>query len=291
MYGMAVGWVIDWWRTSPVEMAKGASALFLSGWTRSFMASDDVTLAGKIVFAIVGLRGLVEAVRRAARNRVDGWFVLVSLAVIFAWTFSAETTRRLLYALIPLMILFGVSLVRSLIAKASLTPRRQMMVATAVAAFPVLLTLPALAIVATKALDMRPVVAGCPQTFREITPYYSTLNQEEAEKLAVLEVTMLCGLQSIAKVTPPGSVIMWSRPEYVAVLGHRPAVPLFYRWNASDLAEALRKNKVDYVVVSALFKNDIQGGRARPLTDMKLEECTAPHFELTEGVFALRKVK
>jgi hypothetical protein len=290
MYGMAVGWVLDWWLADPGKMVKGAWFLFLSGWTRSFMASEEVTMAAVVVFAIVGLLGLAEAVIRAERNRLDGWFVLLSLAVIFVWTFSPETTRRLLYALVPLMILFAVSLVRSLLARANLTPRRRTMALAGIAAFPVLLTLPALAIVARKSFDHRPVVAGCPQQFREITPYYSTLNQEEAEKAAVLEVTMLCGLQSIAKVTPPGSVIMWSRPEYVTVLGHRPAVPLFYRWNADDLAAALKKEKVDYLVVSALFKNDIQGGRARDLSDMKIGEITKPHFQLTEGIFALREV-
>jgi hypothetical protein len=291
MYGMAVGWVIDWWLANPGEMLNGARILFFDGWVRSFMASSEVTFAAKAVFAIVGLLGLVEAILRAIRNRLDGWFVVVSLVVIFAWTFSPETTRRLLYPLIPLMILFAASFVRSMLARTRLEGRQRGLAITAAIALPVLLTLPALGIVAGKSLDNRTVVAGCPQQFRQVTPYYSTHNQEEAEKLAVLEVSTLCGLQSLAKVTPPEATIMWSRPEYVAVLGHRRAVPLFYRWNARDMAEAVRDGKVDYVVVSFIFKNDIEGGRARPLSDMKLEEYTRPAFSLSDGIFTLRKVE
>lgn len=107
----------------------------------------------------------------------------------------------------------------------------------------------------------------------------------------MLEVSTLCGLQSLAKVTPPGATIMWSRPEYVAVLGHRRAAPLFYRWNAGDMAQAIRNERVDYVVVSFLYKNDIEGGKARPLSDMKLEEYTQPAFALSDGIFSLRKVR
>ena len=290
MYGTAVGWVIDWWLTNPVEQLEVAAKLFSWGWTRSFMATSEATLAAQVVFAIVWLLGLAGAIVRAERNRLDGWFVLLSSGVIFLWTFSPETTRRLLYPLVPLLLLFAVSLVRSLLARTKLDSRRRMLAATAITALPVLLTLPALGIIASKALDNRQVVEGCPHEFRHMSPYYSTLSQEEAEKLAVLEVSTLCGLQSIAKVTPPGAVVMWSRPEYVALLGHRPAVPLFYRWNAQDMAAAIKQEKVDYVVVSFIYKNDIQGGKARPLADMKLDEYTKPAFSLSDGVFTLRQI-
>lgn len=289
MYGLAVSWMIESWLWNPAEMLDGATALIFSGWLRSFMATNDVTLAAKIVFGAVGVLGVVEAVLRAERNRLDGIFVLVTLGVIFLWTFTPETTRRLFYPLVPLMILFALSLGGRILGKL-LDDRRRLMVAIAVIALPVLLTLPALAIVVQKSIDRRPVVAGCPQQYREITPYYSTLNLEESEKLAVLEVSMLCGLQMVDKVTPPNAVIMWSRPEYVALLGHRPSVPLFYRWKPEEMARAIRETKTDYLVVSYLFKNDIEGGRARHLADMNLGDYTEPTFALSEGIFSLRRV-
>jgi hypothetical protein len=135
------------------------------------------------------------------------------------------------------------------------------------------------------------VIAGCPQQYREIAPYYATLNAEEAEKLVVLEVTMLCGLQMVDKVTPPNAVLMWSRPEYVALLGHRRTVPLYYRWKPEELRAAIVQEKVDYLVLTALFKNDIEGGSARNLADMNFEAYTVPTYVLSSGIFSLRKVK
>src|SRR5205085_11881908 len=107
MYGIAASWVVEWWMDKPGDMLESATTLIFAGWIRSFMADDGVTLAAKFVFGALASLGLVEAVLRARRNRLDGWFVLVSLAVIFVWTFTPETTRRLLYTLVPLMILFA----------------------------------------------------------------------------------------------------------------------------------------------------------------------------------------
>src|SRR5205085_11344099 len=103
----------------------------------------------------------------------------ISLAVIFVWTFTPETTRRLLYPLVPLMIVFAISIARRMLARLPLDNRRRLFAGAAVVALPVLLVLPATAIVARKSFDTRAVIAGCPQQFREISPYYSTLNIEE----------------------------------------------------------------------------------------------------------------
>jgi hypothetical protein len=148
MYGVASTWVMGWWLGNPGEMLHGATNLLFSGWVRSFMADHDVTLGAKIVFGAVGVLGFVEALLRAKRNRLDGWFVLLSLGVIFVWTFTPETTRRLLYPLVPLMILYAMSITRRLLAKLRLDDRRGMLVSAAIVALPVLLVLPALAIVA-----------------------------------------------------------------------------------------------------------------------------------------------
>jgi 4-amino-4-deoxy-L-arabinose transferase-like glycosyltransferase len=122
MYGVASTWVMGWWLGNPGEMLHGATNLLFSGWVRSFMADHDVTLGAKIVFGAVGVLGFVEALLRAKRNRLDGWFVLLSLGVIFVWTFTPETTRRLLYPLVPLMILYAMSITQAIAGEAS--PRR-----------------------------------------------------------------------------------------------------------------------------------------------------------------------
>ena len=48
---------------------------------------------------------------------------------------------------------------------------------------------------------------------------------------------------------------------------------------------------MDYLVLTALFKNDIEGGSARNLADMNFEAYTVPTYVLSSGIFSLRKVK
>ncbi|MGZ5103981.1 MAG: hypothetical protein ACXWHB_06275, partial [Usitatibacter sp.] len=61
-------------------------------------------------------------------------------------------------------------------------------------------------------------------------------------------------------VTPPGSRVMWMRPEYVALLGKRPAVPWYFGWDRRTLAREIRRSGTGYVVVARVFKTDLAGG-------------------------------
>jgi hypothetical protein len=236
------------------------------------------------------LLAIAGALVRTARNHLDGWFAILSLAVVFSWTFSPETTRRLLYPLIPLLILFAALAVRQLLGATKLAGRGLLLAQVALTALPILLCLPAILIIKEKALDRRAVMAGCPQAFREMTPYYTTLNIEGAEALARLEVMMLCGLQSLERVTPPGSVVMWARPEYVALLGNRPAAAYHYAWAPRDLAMEIKRAKVDYLVVSLLNKNDLEGGLPKPMKGMQEEAYAQTVFASTDNVFVVKKI-
>jgi len=289
-YQYAVSWVIGVWLENPLDTLVGASRIFFDGWIHSFLADSEATVAAKVVFAGLGLLAIAGALIRTARNQLDGWFAILSLAVVFSWTFSPETTRRLLYPSIPLLILFAALAVRQALGATQLAGRGLLLAQVALTALPVLLCLPAILLIREKALDHRAVIAGCPQAFREMTPYYTTLNIEGAEGLARLEVMMLCGLQSLDKVTPPGSVVMWTRPEYVALLGHRPAAAYHYAWSPRDLAMEIRRSKVDYLVVSLLNKNDLEGGLPKPLKGMQEEAYAQPVFASTDNVFVVKKI-
>jgi len=289
-YQYAVSWVIHTWMANPSDTLIGAARIFTDGWIRSFLADSDTTTASKVVFAGLWLLALAGAFMRAARNQVDGWFALLTLAVIFSWTFSPETTRRLLYPLVPLLLLFAALTVRQVLDATRLAGRGLLLAQVALTALPILLCLPALLAISEKSRDRRAAIAGCPQAFREMTPYYTTLNVEGAEGLARLEVLMLCGLQSLDKVTPPGAVVMWTRPEYVTLLGHRPAAAYHYDWTPRDLAAEIQRAKVDYLVVSLLNKNDLAGNLPRPMKGMQEEAYASTVFASTDNVFVVKKI-
>ena len=51
------------------------------------------------------------AVRRALTNRLDGWYVLIGVAITFSWVVEDDNTRRLLYPLVPLIAMHALDAV------------------------------------------------------------------------------------------------------------------------------------------------------------------------------------
>jgi hypothetical protein len=283
-----MSYVIGSWLGDPAHTFVRASNFFFDGWMRSFVADSNAPLAARIAFAIVGLFAICGLLMRLRRNRLDAWYVGITLDVVFAWVFSGETTRRLLYPVIPLLLLCAATPVLAIASR--LAGRARALVLAAVTAAPVLLSLPAIVMIWERSRDERAVIAGCPQTYREIADYYWTRDLEDAQKLAVLEVTMLCGLQSLEKITPPGSVVMWVRPEYVALLGHRPGAAYYYAWTPDDLAREVRSSKVSYLVTTLLDKTDLAGGVRLPMSASG-QAISDSVFSLSDGIFEVRKVR
>ena len=290
-YQRTVASMIDGWLREPMLMLSVGTEFFLSGWVASLAAQEDVSLAPRLVFSLLGLLGLAGAILRALRNRLDGWFVLISLALIFPWVFSPNNTRRLLYPLVPLLLICAGDFVRFACERWKVEGRRRVAVFVAVAALPILLCLPAVLLIAEKSRDRRPVLAGYPYAYRDITEYYTTINLEKARLLAQLQVAVLAGLESVDKVTPAGAKVMWMRPEYVALLGRRQAVPFYYTWSPRVLAQEVKRSKADYLVVSRLFKTDLDGVDGDPLVTMRgILAYSQPVFHFGDDGFVLMKV-
>jgi hypothetical protein len=290
-YRRTVQSMIEAWIADPGTMFRASVEYFASGWIATLAAQQNVALAPKIVFGLLGIAGLAGAVLRAARNRLDGWFVLFSVAMVAPWVFSPNNTRRLLYPLVALLLICAADFVRFACERWKIEGRRRTQLFVALAAFPVALFLPALALIAQKSLDRAPVLEGQPYAFRDITDYYTTINLEMARALAESQVTTLAGLESIRTVTAPGSKVMWMRPEYVALLGRRAGVPFYYAWSPREVAGAVRSSGADYIVVSRIFKTDVAGVDGDPLVTLKgVADYSRPAFHFGNDLFVLMKV-
>jgi hypothetical protein len=53
----------------------------------------------------------------------------------------------------------------------------------------------------------------------------------------------------------------------------------------------MRRGNVSYVLDTDFFKNDLEGGRGRPIEGMRLDEYTKPVFVTGNGVFVVRQVE
>jgi hypothetical protein len=219
-------------------------------------------------------------VRAALANRMDGWYALAYAGMLAFWLFPEETTRRLLYPLVPLALLHAGEAVHA--AAVRLVPARARWLVGGGGLILAALSLPAVALVASKSLDRAPVLGVSPLGYAGITEYYTTIPVQPAREVAGRQLAVLAGLAAIERVTPQDARVLWMRPDYVAILAHRAGVPSYYREGVSGAVRQLLESDARYVVVSTLYKADIRGEAHEPVVTAA---AVAPFTRL---VFAIR---
>jgi 4-amino-4-deoxy-L-arabinose transferase-like glycosyltransferase len=256
-YGLTLHAIAEHWLKDPGVAAISTGTL-LGGWMASFTGHSGVGSAMRLFFGALGFMGVIGALLGARRNRLDSWYVLASLAMLFLWVFPEDNSRRLLYPVLPLLLVHAAEALAAACAplKMALHERRVLLAGWA---FVAVMTMPATLLVLEKALDRETLVPGFAYTPSGMTPYYSTVNIAQARALAGEHAAMLAGLESLDRVTPPGSRVMWMRPEYVALLGRRPGVAWYHGWDRATLAREIRRTETGYLIAARLFKSDLAG--------------------------------
>jgi len=278
--------IIGSWIHDPSGMLGTAARHLASACISSFAVQPEVSTTLALLALGLGTLALAGAVMRALENRFDGWFVLVSMAFIFPWVFSPDNTRRLLYPLIPLLIVSAASLVRRALDRAG-GSRAWPFAAGFAGALWAVASIPALVLVAQKAVDREAVIPGYSYAYREVAEYYTTVNIDRARDRAKLAVATLAGLESIDRETPKDARVMWMRPEYVALLGRRAATAFLYRWTPDELAREIRASNTGYVVQGWLSKTDLEVAQGNARLD--LSAYAHPAFRIGD-IFVLMQV-
>jgi 4-amino-4-deoxy-L-arabinose transferase-like glycosyltransferase len=279
----------------PIRFLRSCAQVTFGGWTRTFTADSDVHWLPKVVFGIVGLVGIAGAILRARGNRIDGWYVLAMLPIVSVWLFSEDSNRRLLYPLVPLLIIHGAVFI-AFVARRIPSQRHRRILVGAVVALPVVLCFPAWLLVQSKSMDREKIYPGLRYRYSDMTDYYTTIDFKVARGMVSKHAAILGGLESLQTVTPPESKVMWLRPDYVAVLGHRQGLPLYYRWSPEEFFREIQRSKADYIVASSLLKADMDGGEGNPalLFNQALQVSSVVHSvrsPLAEGYeIALLKI-
>jgi hypothetical protein len=279
VYGQTLANVIRVWTNEPMPAAEATLRMFTGGWIASFVAEGEVPLAVRAVLYATGIAAVAGSIRAALANRIDGWYALLTLLLLLGWVFGVDTMRRLFYPVVPLLLLHGVEMLAALASRFRL-PHPRMAVA-AVAALPFAVSAPAMVLVAEKATDATAAVEGGAYRLRDITDYYRIMNFAQARAFAAKHAATLAGLEALRTRTPPGARVMWMRPEYVALLGGRDAVPSYYDWDARTLAAHVLDGRVDYIVVAGISKSDLAMASGEAATTLR---AAAPY---TRPVFAL----
>ena len=257
-YQADLGSMLGHWIDEPLHVAAISWSSVSGGWISSFASDSGAPFAMHIAFAIVAILALAAAVRGAMRNRLDAWYLLASAAMLFIWVYREDNQRRLLYPLLPLMLAHAAEAFGALVDRLGANQHRLKLIAVATGIIAALAAPPTLLIL-EKAFDREPLIAGFDYSASSMTEYYTTVNVENARAAAWQHAAVLAGLQSLERVTPPDAKVMWMRPEYVALLGRREAVPWYFSWDRATLAREIRRTGTRYVVVTRIFKSDLAG--------------------------------
>ena len=244
----------QWWQQAASTFAE--SWQYLSrGWIGVFAADAGGGAGAALLFGLVAVAALAGAVRAALRDRLDGWYVLASVAMLLLWKFNEDNSRRLLYPLLPLALLHAAEAVRAAAGRIRSPIGRW--VPTLAFAFLATMELPACALILRKATERDPYYPGLAYSPSSMKEYYGTVNERLARAAALRDASALGGMSYLEQNTPPGSRVMWVRPEYIALLGRREGVPLFLRWDRPTLAREILRTRTDFVILSRHFKNDL----------------------------------
>jgi hypothetical protein len=130
-----------------------------------------------------------------------------------------------------------------------------------------MLTLPAMLLLARKASD-REIVAGTGLDLAGIANYYYVIPERPARELAGNHVAMFAGFQRIPAATPADAVVMWMRPDYVALLGKRRAVPWFYRDTIEDVLRRIQDTGATHLIIATVVKADVHLEQTEPVVDL-----------------------
>ena len=251
--------ILGHWIDDPARVAAKSWHALSGGWVSSFTADSEEPFGLRVLFGMIAAMGLAGAIRGALGNRLDSWYVLASLAMLVLWVFSEDNQRRLLYPLVPLMLVHAAEAMAALV-QGLRDPARANLGMVAGAALVITLGAPATFLVFQKSADRVPFVAGFGYSPAAMTDYYTTVNIDRARALAWRHGAVLAGLESIDRATPPGSIVMWVRPEYVAILGRRESTPWYHSWDRATLAREIRRTGATHVVAARLFKSDLEEG-------------------------------
>ncbi len=259
-YQQAFGSLAASWLQQPVATFAESWGYLSRAWTGAFSGDAAGGALVAALFGLVALAALAGAVRAALQERLDGWYVLASVAMLLLWKFNEDNSLRLLYPLLPLALLHAAEATRALAGK--VRPRVGRWIPPLAFAFLAAMVLPASELVLRKSMDREPYYPGLAYSPSSMKASYAIVNERLSKAEALRSASVLGGMSYLDKWTPPGARVMWVRPEYIAVLGGREGVPLYLRWDRATLARQILRTRTDFVVASRHFKNDLATDRA-----------------------------
>lgn len=204
-----------------------------------------------LIAAAWGLLALYGLFSRLERNRMDAWYVLFHLLILLVWPYPGQF-NRFVYGLLPLLLVYGIATLFDIERVIGTTVRRHLIPATALAAA-LAIVLPTATFLAGRA-GYRTKIPG--MDFTRVADFYRKPDLALAERLALRHEALRQDMDRIRDSTEPDAVVMWYKPDYLALLAGRRSVAYPAARDASALYREIARAAPDYLFLSRLHPRD-----------------------------------
>jgi hypothetical protein len=219
-----------------------------------------------LIIVVFNLCGLSFLVQRLRRHQADAWYLLIYLGILLVWPYPGQF-NRFIYAIAPLLILYGVGGFLYWIYKLPQSPLSKpapligmLVMATAM--------LPPAVFMADRAGYQTPYAN---MHYDNVSLFYNVPRLDIAAYRAHLQEQLRLDMQAIKESTAQNAKILWYTPNYIELLAQRKARPIPFAGNKRELLQRVAATDADYVFLSRMNPRqtsmDFDGLSLRPFFD------------------------
>lgn len=237
----------------PLAVAWQAASWPLRAWQEQFALFTGVSALNEVSLLLLGAICVLGTLHRCWRNCCDGWYVLASLAAILVWTvFFPEQVTRLLFPLLPIMLIQGLAWVLSW----RLNPRLRLLLVGVLFGIPMAISAMADQLIVQRAQNTEVVYPGW--RYADSIEYYQTYAEPQARKIAATAQATLYAFDLMRQSLPTDAVVMWVQPQYIVQFARRRGTPMRAAWGPEELQRQLYKSGATHVMYAVAGKQDDQ---------------------------------
>ena len=192
------------------------------------------------------LVALMDIAFRLKSQELEAIYILVFLCVLMGWGAAGGQTWRLVYPIIPLLLVFFVSGIDRICRSIPVNKYQKHIRFFLCGLLLTTLSNGGLVILARHQHSRGNDTEG----YRYMTAYYQGISLSAAKSKSQAELAIIEGLRKVDLLTDPDSVVAWFSPMYVNLLSKRRSVEIPITPSKQQTEAYLREEGIDFIFLS-----------------------------------------
>ncbi|MBF0357799.1 MAG: hypothetical protein HQL70_04270 [Magnetococcales bacterium] len=252
-YGEAFQAILNFLSSDPANaiysiMVKGAINIgsnWLSGLMLYWVEATSIQFWLGVGLGLIALCGLVY---RMWQLQTDGWYLFFYLLILFIWPFP-DAMSRFLFPVFPLLLFVTIYSFSVIVCKLFRLKHEERVRGLAVLLLAILI-LPSLGFAVGRATYGSGAVR---HPYSYISEFYQMVDIKDAKTYAQGYSDAMADMKLVALHTKPGEVVLWVKPNFLALLAGRPSrTTPKWRGDQQKFIQAVADTGATYVYISGV---------------------------------------